>query len=145
MAAAMTEPRRPYHLAVAAGLSVAVYAASLAGVTALQAGQNAALAAARAPAAGRVADLRRRNDALQTAVASTAQRYEQAAGAYERLRGQLDRLSTDLATLDGTVGAVVGGAANLPTSVSLPPVASPMSRSTAPPATNATTGASGRP
>ena len=138
----MTEPRRPLHLAVALGVSAGVYAASLAGVTTLEAGQEAALAADRAPAADALATLRAHNDRLAAQVEAAAAAFDAAAGGYRRIASGLDRLDRHLAKLGATVARIEGAAVALPARAPLPSV-SRASVSVAP-AVHATTGASGR-
>jgi len=138
----MAGSRPILHLPVAAALCTGLYAVSLAGVTALQAAQEAAITAARAPlvdATNRVSvsrratldGLRRATEALQAAT----DRYRAAVAA----SGELD---TDLAALAAQVSALTGAAAHLAQTQALPAAPGGVG-SVAPPPVQGTTGASG--
>lgn len=138
--------RRPVHLAVMTGAAAGLYAASLAGVTALQSGTDARLAAAREPIAAAVAEQRAQHDRLEAAVDLAAESYAGAARRYDLLLETLAGHEAGLADLGSAVGAAEGSAASLavPARPALPPVRSSAgTRAVVRPATNATTGASG--
>lgn len=132
---------------VLVGLSTALYAVSLAGVTGLQASQDAAARARTAPLASAVSAAQRDREALELAVRAAGSAYNQDAAAYADARQRIDQLASEIAALAATVQAVRGSAAQLPAAaprrapvqvvtISAPPAA-PM------PAVQATTGASG--
>jgi hypothetical protein len=129
------------------GLSTALYAASLAGVTGLQASQDAAARARTSTMASAVSDAQRDREALDLAVRAAGSAYNQEATAYADARDRIDRLAREVAALAATVQAVSGSAAQLPATAPMrapaqvvtisAPAAAPM------PAVQATTGASG--
>jgi len=138
--------RRPLHVAVMTGAAAGIYAASLAGVTALQASADAGLAAERQPVAAAIAEQRALHDSLDTALAQAADGYAEAAAAYAAILETLGAHEADLAALRAAVAAVEGSAAGLgtPARPALPTVRSSVGVAPAPrPATNATSGASG--
>lgn len=137
----MTERRRPLHLAVALGVSAGVYAVSLAAVTSLQADQEAATAAERAPALDALASLRVANDRLGSRVASAGSLYEAASDGYRRVTAGLDALDGRLDTLATSVAGIEGAAVALPARVPLPSVS--RARTVSAPVVHATTSASG--
>lgn len=138
--------RRPVHVAVTVGVTAGLYAVSLAGVTALQAGTDARLTADRAPAAAAVAELRTTQDAVEARLALMESAYADAAATYGELAAAIGTYGAALAGLGRQVAAVEGSASALrvPTVRSLPSVASGTVRA-ARPATNACTTASGNP
>lgn len=138
----MTDARRPVHLAVLLGVSAGAYAAALAGVTALQAGADATLQAARAPI-GRAADtVAAEHDALETALEDAARRYSVLADRYRRSGLDLEEIESAIDELVARAASVSESAASMPTRFSLPSVrAAP--RIVPAPRTHATTRASG--
>ena len=136
--------RRPVHFGVLLGLSAGVYATTLTGVAVLQQQADDDLAAARAPAAAHAAALRAANDELAATIRRLDQGTSTAASSYATARGGIDKLEGDLELLAAVVAEVKGAAAALPQRISLPAVPSGSVRLAArPPATHATTGASG--
>lgn len=141
----MTERRRPVHLAVLVGVSASAYAASLAGVTALQSSMDARIAADRAPA-GHAADLLATgHDQLETSLDEASRAYTQAAGRYAALGTRLIDMETSLDDLGKRVAKVTGAADALPGHVSLPTIRTTTSTRvvTRTKVVHATTGASG--
>ena len=144
----MTEraPRRPVHLAVMTGAAAGVYAVTLAGVTGLQAGTDAVLAAARDPIAAAIAEQQAEHDRLEASVDAASAAYAEAAARYAAVLEALGDHEGALAALAGDVAAAEGSAAKLvvPARPALRAVSSGAGTRAAPrPATNATTGASG--
>jgi hypothetical protein len=138
--------RRPVHVAVTVGVTAGLYAISLAGVTALQAGTDARLAAERAPAAAAVEALRSTHDQLEADLTRIEAGYDGASAAYGTIADAIAGHETALGQLGKRVAAVEGSAAALhvPSVASLPSVSSRtvyVSR----PATNACTTGSGKP
>jgi len=142
-----TQTPRPVHVAVAVGVTAALYAVSLAGVTALQAGTDARLAAERAPAAAAVDALRTSHDLTEAELARIAAGYSGAAAAYQRIADEISSHEAALGLLGERVAAVEGSAASLrvPTFSRLPAVSSRTVYVSARPASNACTNASGKP
>ena len=137
---------RPYHLVVAVGTAAGVYALSLATVTALQAGTDAEIQAARRPVAEAIAALRADNDALEHAVGRIEAGYATAADAYAALAARIGDHGIALGGLTEATASIEGTAAALPTSIRLPALSrAPVARTSTRPATNATTAASGAP
>jgi hypothetical protein len=141
---ASRERKLPLHLPVAIGVGTGLYAVTLAGVTALQARSDAALAAERQPLSVAVATVSERRQALEQQLQATVGSLNAAAAAYDQVRGHSAALESALGTLSAQVAAATGVAASLPSHVSLPAVGTVSSVTTAP-ATQATTGASGKP
>jgi hypothetical protein len=139
--------RRPIHVAVAVGVTASVYALSLAGVTGLQAGTDARLAAERAPAAAAVGTLKSTHDRLEADLGRLSAGYASAAGTYQGLADRIGAHEAALTNLDGRVAAVEGSAASLrvPTIARLPTVSTRTVYASAKPVSNACTTASGKP
>jgi len=138
----MTERRRPVHLAVALGVSAGVYAVSLAAVTGLQAGTDAAVATERAPAVDALAKLKSGNDRLAAKIDAAGAAYGAAADSYREAARGLDGLDGRLAALAKSVAGIEGAAVSLPARVPLPSVT--RARTVTVPTVHATTGASGK-
>lgn len=136
--------RIPPHVGVMLGVSTAAYAVTLAGVTGLQAGGEAALAAERAPAIARIEDLATRNAALTADLQLAGKSYDTAAQAYLAAGGRMADLEAALANLATSVQRIDGVSRSMPTGVTLPRVGRATSGGGAP-ATSSTTGASGAP
>jgi len=148
---AVTRPaavtRRPLHVAVAVGVTAGLYAVSLAGVTALQAGTDARLAADRAPAAAAIAALRETHDATEADLTRIEAAYASAAAAYQAAVDAIGGHETALIDLGKRVAAVEGSAAALkvPTIPRLPSVSTTRTVYVSRPSTHACTTASGKP
>jgi len=145
---AASGPKRPVHVAVAVGVTAGLYAVSLAGVTALQAGTDARLAANRAPAAAAVEALRDTHDDVEAEMARIEASYASEAGIYKEVAEAIGRHEKSLAVLDKRVAAVEGSTSSLRvpsfSGRGLPSV-STRTVYVARPATNACTNASGNP
>lgn len=141
-----TQARRPVHVAVALGVTAGIYAASLAGVTTLQAGADARLAAERAPAAAAADALTSSHDRAEAELARIAAGFSGEAGTYQQIADDIAGHEAELAFLGAQVAAIEGSAASLrvPTITRLPTVSSRTVSVSARPATNACTAASGK-
>lgn len=130
----------PLHVVLIGGASCAIYAVSLAGVNQLQSANQQALAADRAPAAQAVTALTQHTDEVQAAVSQAQAALAKTTAQYDALTKRLADLESRLSTAASDVGAASQQAslAKLPTIHAAPAAA-------APPATHATTGASGAP
>jgi hypothetical protein len=137
------EARRPVHLAVVVGLSAGAYAASLAGVTALQAAANRDLADANAPAVDTLATLTAEHDRLEARLSAAGTTYGTAAAAYSDITDQLSGLEAKLGKLAATVKKVEGSASWVPPAVRMPSVSRAAPARAAAPASNGSSGASG--
>jgi hypothetical protein len=118
----MTDARRPVHLAVLAGTSVSLYAATLAAVATIQSSSDAAVIDARSPLEAATRTISLDHDALSSRLAQAEDAYGAAAAAYDRTRPQLDGVESTLDRLAGSVAAVSGSARSLPDRVALPSV-----------------------
>jgi hypothetical protein len=125
------------------GVSAAVYAVSLAGVSALQASSDAQLAAQRQPALDAVAAARSTNDALEAALARAGADAQAAASAYDAAGNDIAAYQARVDELAALVADVQGSAASLPSRISLPKVTvrapTVVTRSSAPRTTTRTT------
>jgi len=142
----MTDARRPLHLAVMIGASTALYAASMAGVTAIQSNNDRTLIERQTPAEDAAARLRAGHDRLEAQIQQVADAYTQAAGGYDALTPQLGDMEDSLDRLAGRVQTVSGAAQALPGRISLPTVSRSVTRTvtTSRPKTSSSTGASGK-
>jgi hypothetical protein len=134
------------------GASAALYAVTLAGVTALQADTDAATAAARAPYQDVVAQTRAANDALEAQLQKASAEVRALVATYGAVGDNVAAYQARLDSLAALVAEVEGSAAALPARIKLPTVSmrgavAGTSRSggggTSRPATTAKTGASG--
>ncbi len=131
------------------GASAAVYAVSLAGMSALQANSDADLAAQRQPYVDTVAQARIANDRLAAAVAKADADAKALVATYAAVGDDVAVYESRLDSLASLVADVQGSAAALPTRISLPKVTvrAPVSVSrgtTSAPRTTTKTSASGR-
>jgi len=127
------------------GASAAVYAVTLAGVAALQSGDDAALAARRQPYLDAVAERRASNDALESALVRADAEVRALGDLYARTGNDVAAYETRLDALAALVAEVQGTAASLPARISLPSVSVSTSVGSRAPTTTARTGASGVP
>jgi hypothetical protein len=133
----------PPHIGVMFGLSTAAYAVTLAGVTALQSGSEAALAAERAPAIARIDTLAAGNQRLADELAAAGATYNSVAAAYSAVGGSLADLEAALGGLATSVKHIDGVSRSLPSKIALPSVGRVSSGGGGAPSTSSTTGASG--
>lgn len=128
-----------------AGLSASAYAASLALVTMLQSSADSALIAERAPIRTIADSISGSHDSLEASIAAATRRYGLIADRYGALVPKIAGVERGLDALATTTAGVANSTLTLPTHVSLPSVqAAPRIVRVAAPATQATTGASGR-
>ena len=146
-----SDPRRPYHIGVLIGLSTGAYALSLAAITTLQVASDKALIDERAPMGDAIDLLAEHHDRMVTGVDAARRGYDAASGGYEDLSGRVQDVHDGIARLNRTVTTIEGSARALPRSLNLPsvPLRAPRTATTpakapAPPATDGTTGASGK-
>lgn len=140
----MTDARRPLHLAVMVGASTALYAVSMAGVTAIQSNDDRILMLRQSPAQAAVARLRDGHDRLEAEIDRATDAYGRAAGGYDALEPRLSEMEVSLDQLTGRVKTVSGAARALPARVSMPAVSRTVRTITSSrPKTSASTGASG--
>jgi hypothetical protein len=151
------EPRRPYHLGVAVGLSAGVYAAALTAVTLVQIDTDRALAADRRPVADAIEVLREHHDGMADSLTAAWGVYDEATTRYGivvknagALHAAVDRLGRQVAEIEGSrAPASVGGSVKLPPPPGKPSKVALSSNGSTnpapPPASNGTSGASGKP
>jgi len=132
------------------GATAAIYAVSLAGVSALQADAEAAVVAARAPYLEDLAATRAANDAVEARIGKADAEIRALVATYGAVGTDVASFQTRLDSLAALVADVQGSAAALPNRIKLPTVSTVrISRSsggggtTSAPATGGKTGASG--
>jgi hypothetical protein len=142
----------PARAGILLGASAAVYAVSLAGVSALQAETDAQTAAARAPYVDQVTRIRAANDELERLVIKADAETRALAADYEATGAVVADYQARLDSLAVLVAEVQGSAAALPARIKLPTVSmagsvgvARSSGGTSRPAAKATSGASGKP
>jgi hypothetical protein len=119
---AAPEPRRPYHVGVAIGLTTGVYAMSLLATTSMQIDQDRALIADRDPVVSAIEALDVHHDLMESRLLEARLRYQDGTTRYETLADRLTALHERLAAMDTTVAAVERLSASLPSDLSLPNV-----------------------
>ena len=134
-------PGVPPHIVVMLSASTAAYAVLLAGVAGIQASDEAALAAARAPLAGSLERLEARHDELALVLDRSRATYDALGAAYSGIAGRLGDLESTLAAFAGSVADLDGQLRSLPTSFKVPALGSVSKVSV--PTTQGTSGASG--
>jgi len=112
----------PAHVGVLVGVSAGAYALSLAAMTGLQAGNEAALRAQRDPLAAAIGRLTAQHDQLTARVDQARAAYEAAAAAYAATGTGFQNVAARLAELTAAVSQVGATAASLPTRVHIPVV-----------------------
>ena len=126
------------------GASAAIYAVTLAGISAMQADSDAAAAARRQPYLEAVAAARAANDALDVALVRVDGEMRALASDYAAVGQDIAGYQARLDALATLVAEVQGSAAALPTRISLPSVSvRSAGGSSRAPATRTTTKASG--
>jgi hypothetical protein len=126
------------------GASAAIYAVSLAGVSALQASSDAALNAQRQPYISTVAEAKAANDRLEAALRQVDRDTRSLVAAYSTAGDELAAYQGRLDALAALVADVQGSAASLPTHLSLPKVSVHTTSVGSAPRTTTKTSASGR-
>ena len=141
--------RRPYHVGVAIGLSTSAYAMVLAGVTSAQADHDRRVISDREPMVDAVSLLASGHDRMQARIEAARSRYAAASDRYAQAAQQLGALQADLDRLARTLTRIEGTTFAAPPRISAPAAAGvrPLAAAPAPapPPTQATTGASGKP
>jgi hypothetical protein len=134
----------PARAGILLGASAAVYAVTLAGISVLQAHDDAATVARHQPYVDVLARQRAANDELEAAVRQADQQVHALGGWYTQTGDRLAAYEARLDALAALVADVQGTAAALPARISLPAVNVRTSVGSAP-RTSATSGASGVP
>ena len=102
------ESRRPVHLAIFVGLSAGAYAASLAGVTALQAATVQAVSDGYAPTSDAIDLLKTHHDELEARLQAATAAYNTAADTYGDVSGSLKAYEQQLQALAEQVTKIQG-------------------------------------
>jgi hypothetical protein len=126
------------------GASAAVYAVSLAGISTLQASNDAALDAQRQPYVDTVAAATSANDRLEAAIRQADLETRSLVAGYSAAGDDLAAYQARLDSLATLVAEVQGSAAALPTRISLPKVSVRTTSVGSAPRTTTKTSASGR-
>jgi len=103
---AVPEPKRPYHLGVAIGVTTGAYALSLMAASTLQIQQDRALIADREPMQAAITVLGSHHDAMEPRLEEARARYSDGADGYGSLTARLDTLRQRLAAMDKTVAGI---------------------------------------
>jgi len=101
-----TEPKRPYHLGVAIGVTTGAYAISLMVASTLQIQHDRASIADRQPVEDAIAMLGSTHDDMQAGLEQARARYSDRADGYTALIARLDAMRAGLATMDRTVTGI---------------------------------------
>lgn len=127
VAKAVPEPKRPYHLGVAIGVTTGAYALSLLAAATLQIQHDRALIADRQPVAQAIDVLGDHHDDMTLRLEAARTAYATGAEGYGALITRLDTLRDRLAKMDATVTAIER--ANGVLAASIPGVPGSVSRS----------------
>lgn len=123
------EPKRPYHVGVAVGVTTGLYAISLLAATRLQIDADRGIMADRAPMQAAITLLDDHHDSLDSSLADARAQYTEGATGYDGLATRLAALDARLAKMATSVAAIEHRGASL-SSVKLvmPTVSAPRSR-----------------
>ena len=125
---ATPEPKRPYHLGVAMGVTTGAYALSLLAASTLQIQNDRALIADRHPVEAAITVLGSNHDEMEPRLDAARARYTDGADGYGALVTRLDVLRKRLVAMDRTVAAIERDSGSLAANV--PGVPGGVSRST---------------
>ena len=117
-----TDPKRPYHLGVAIGITSGVYAASLLVAARLQIETDRALIADRTPVEAAISALGDHHDWMDDRLGEARTAYSVGASGYEALIAKLEAMDARLSDLGATVASVEKLGNSLATSLDLPGV-----------------------
>lgn len=120
---ATPEPKRPYHVGVAIGVTTGAYALSLLATSTLQIQQDRALIADRHPVDVAIMVLGDDHDRMETRLQQARTRYAAGAEGYGTLITRLDALRERLAKMDRTVTSIERASSVLAASIPGVPVA----------------------
>ncbi len=116
------EPKRPYHVGVAVGLTTGLYAASLLAASRIQFDADRALIEDRTPVERAIQVLGDHHDGMGDRLAEARDAYGAGAAGFDAMTERLADLDHSLLTLDQTVAAVERLAASISTRLALPDV-----------------------
>jgi hypothetical protein len=140
----MAGPRPLLHLPVYGVACTGLYAGSLALMTMLQAQHNAVVVRDQTPLVDAVSSAQSARRGTEEALRAASGALDAASGKYADAATLSAQVDAAMAAFAKQVGAVTGSAASLPGSVRLPAAPGGVTHVSAP-ATQATTGASGKP
>ena len=103
---ATTDPKRPYHVGVAIGLTTGAYAISLMAASTIQIDHDRALIVDRQPVAAAIVVLGDHHDDMAWRLERARARYTEGADGYGALVARLDTLRTHLVSVDKAVTAI---------------------------------------
>lgn len=103
---ATSEPRKPYHLGVAIGVTTGAYALSLLATSSLQIQHDRALIADRHPVVSAIDVLGSHHDEMESRLEWARARYTLGADGYGALIARLDTMHERLAKMDRTVAGI---------------------------------------
>ncbi len=144
-ATGLVAPRVPHQVLALVGVTTAGFAAALAGVSGLQAADEARQAAIHEPVLARLDDIAAAREALAGRIRAIDAGQSSIATTYDGVANGLPTLDATLGQLSIAVKAVDGAARAMPRSVALPPVVRSTRPSTTSGRTHATTGGSAVP
>lgn len=114
------EPKRPYHVGVAIGISTGLYAASLLVTTQAQIATDHALIADREPVQRAIGLLGAHHDWLESRLEAARADYATGASGYDGIADRMIALGDRLAAMDRTVASLERLSASLSVDLSLP-------------------------
>lgn len=126
------EPKRPYHVAIAVGLSTGVYALSLLATTTWQIDADRALIADRTPMSDAISLLADHHARLESNLVDARDKYAERVNGFDGLSGRLAALDDRLASMHKTVAAIEKLSASLSVDLALPSVPAPRSQGSSP-------------
>ena len=114
------DPKRPYHVPIAVGLTTGVYAMSLLAATSLQVQHDRALIADRAPVQAAIEALDVHHDRMESGLQRAGLQYQDGTTGYDALASRLAELHARMDVVDKKVAAVERISTSLPTELFLP-------------------------
>lgn len=140
----MAAPRPLLHLPIYGVACTGLYAGSLALMTMLQSQHNAAVVRDQTPLLDAVSNAQQARQGTEEALKAASGALDAASGSYADASSLSAQVDAAMAAFAQKVAAVTGSAARLPGSAKLPAAPGGVTHVTAP-ATQSTTGASGKP
>lgn len=114
-----SDPKRPYHVVVAVGVTTGLYAVSLLGATSIQIETDRALIEDRAPMVSAIDLLRARHDGLEASITEARDQYVEGASGYDGIANRLSRINERLVKMDRRVASIERLSASIPTTLSI--------------------------
>lgn len=117
---AKPDPKRPYHVGVAIGLTTGVYALSLVAAASMQIETDRALIADRSPVQAAIQALGHHHDLMESHLLEARLQYTDGSAGYTTLAERLAALDARLAASDKSVSDIERLSARLPTEIWMP-------------------------